>query len=127
MAKRLGELIKSLKAFIKKLQRSDEKTKKRWLFGTSTISVFLIIILWILYASLTMPAITGVPEERVQAQETSRGENFFTIFRRGLVKIRSDIKTGYGGAKETTLSISENIKNYIFQTREIIIDPGDDI
>ncbi len=66
------------KKFIKKIQNSDENIKKKWLIVSSTISIILVIGLWLVYMNWTL----NLPDKTVQKQESETG--FWQIFKTGL-------------------------------------------
>lgn len=124
MVKNLNDFFDNIKRLVKKLQRSDERTKKWWLFGTSAVSVSLIVLIWLLYTGFTMPAIAPPePEPQAQAQEKDK-VGFFGIFKIGLIRVYSDTVSSYESAKSWAKSSIEKTKEYFSQTREIIIEPN---
>ena len=71
-------LWQKLNKFIKKIQHSDEATKKRWLIVSSAIAMILVISLWLVYINWTIKAVG----DNVEKQELEPG--FWQIFKTGL-------------------------------------------
>ncbi len=73
-----------LNKFIEKIQNSDEATKKRWLIGTSVVSMVFIITLWLVYIGFIIKPIDG--------EEVSISTNeFWPIFKNGLIIAQVEI------------------------------------
>lgn len=87
-------MFKKLKVFLKKIQNSDEATKKRWLIGATAVSMILVIGLWTIYIN---SAIKFAPESAKNQEEPIIG--FWQIFKNGSMVILNSIK--------------ENVKNII--------------
>lgn len=79
-------MFEKLKAFLKKIQNSDENTRKRWLIGTTAISMVLVISLWLVYIQSTVKFISN----NIEDQESTIG--FWQIFKNGLVVILNSVK-----------------------------------
>ena len=70
--------------FIEKIQNSDEATKKRWLIGTSVVSMVFIIALWLVYIGFIIKPMDG------ERGSTSTDESW-PIFKSGLLIARAEI------------------------------------
>lgn len=86
-----------MRDFLKKLQTSDERTKRRWLIGSSAVMVLVVVILWLRYFSvLVQPA--GVPSD---PENTMQGFTFWQTFAAGFRVIlhgaAETIKNWFGG------------------------------
>ncbi len=95
--------------FIKKLQESDEKTKRRWLFLLSGISMFAVIFLWTKYFNSIVEHINA-PEQN--NQEVSQSFPFWQTF-----------KAGLGVVSETAGGIAHSLFNTITQPKSYDIKP----
>lgn len=68
----------NIRELLKKIQNSDEATKKRWLIGATAVSMVLIIGLWLVYIKFTVEPFTS------SAQERESVVRFWQIFKNGL-------------------------------------------
>lgn len=75
---------KKLKRKLEKIQDSDETTKKRWLIGTTTVAMILVIVLWLVYINWV---IKSANETEVKESSLS----FWQIFKNGLNIISKSI------------------------------------
>lgn len=48
---------------IRQIQRSDDKSKKRWVFFLSGVSALLVLVLWIIYLNISLPSLK--PSEEI--------------------------------------------------------------
>jgi len=74
-----------MKSFFKKIQQSEEKVKKRYLFIFSAIAMAIIIFLWIFY----LKTITSAP-----IKNQTFLKNFFVSLKQWLKVIFLKIKEG---------------------------------
>ncbi len=77
---------RKLKNLLSNIQNSDEKTKKRWLIGASTISIILVIGLWLIYINFTTKPLSG----NIDVKEPTVG--FWQIFKNGLTIVFQSVK-----------------------------------
>lgn len=93
--------VNALRKKIRELQRADLKTKRRWLFVTSAISMVCVVGLWILYLNLTLPRFGAPQAEATSTQaEASQGESFTDTFVRGFENIRNQFNTRWQVARD---------------------------
>lgn len=90
-----------MKKFIQKLQNSDEATKKRWLFGATSVTMIFVIALWSVYISYSVENLNTAAETK------ENGLSFSTVFSTGF-KILSEetitkLKTLIAGAEPLTI------------------------
>lgn len=100
----MGELAVKTHDFVKRLQRSDDKTKRRYVVGFSAGLMAVVIFLWLVYLNLTIPQ--AVPEATVAATTTTAaaapasaspaGPSFFGTLGRGAAIVWEDITKGFG-------------------------------
>jgi hypothetical protein len=81
-------MFKKLKNLLENIQNSDEATKKRWLIGVTSVSMVLIISLWLVYIKFTLESFTS------SAQEQKSVVGFWQIFKNGLTIVSQSIKEG---------------------------------
>ncbi len=79
-------MSKSLKNFIAELQELDEGSKKKWLFGLTTISVVIILLLWAMYLNVTVVA--------VDTRNAPTRVSNWNVFKTGLEVIGDKIEYG---------------------------------
>ncbi len=91
--------------FIKKLQESDEKIKRRWLFILSGVSMFAVVFLWTKYFNTIVGPINA-PEQK--NEEVSQSFPFWGTFRAGLGVV-SDTA---GGIAKSMFGIISQPKSY---------------
>lgn len=78
-------MFERLKNFLRRIQNSDEATKKKWLIGASAVSMILVVGLWLIYIQSTIKVITNQTEE-----ESVIG--FWQVLKNGLRVIFHSIK-----------------------------------
>lgn len=77
---------------IKQLQRAEDKIKKRWLIGLSASSAVIIILLWLGYANLAIPAVGGGAKAAGETAPADK-KSFFSTFSRGFEVVTDDLKS----------------------------------
>jgi len=107
------------KQFIRKLQRSDEKTKKQWFLGTTSVIMVLVLLLWVVYLNLTIPSVAGPviststpslafkPELKRENVEPS----IFETFAKGVSVIGNDLKQKYEVFSEAVTKSLNSLKS----------------
>lgn len=90
-------MFKSLKKYLKKIQNSDEATKKRWLIVSSAIAMVLVISLWLVYINWTIKSVG----DNVEKQNLEPG--FWQIFKTGL-KVAGE--SAWDGVKNSVSKIT---------------------
>ncbi|MDP1706396.1 MAG: hypothetical protein Q8L36_01075 [bacterium] len=100
---KIKEKIQRSKEFIRRLQRLEDKEKKRWLIGSTAIAMILFFSLWITYIDFVgLPTIAvktkiiATTTEPAVAQE----ESFIKIFQRGWKEISGQINNNITKTKE---------------------------
>jgi len=105
-------MLEKVKKYFIQIQKSDEKTRRHFIFVFSTISTLIVIIFWIMY--LTTYTIAPVDNNnfsatsslfKINASNTSTQnqttshftflKNFWETFKKGFYKISSDVKSGF--------------------------------
>jgi hypothetical protein len=93
-------VFKKIGEFIKKIQRSDDQTKKKWLVIFSGTGMLIIIVLWVAYLQITLPQTTATPESTSTEASApanagaDNGNSFFETLGRGWNNIWSGINNG---------------------------------
>lgn len=111
--------------FIKGVQRSDNRVKKRWLVFFSGIAMILVIALWITYLNITLPQSTGIPtgtSTEILAQPTIQkddGKTFFKTLGLGWNIVWDDIEQNINGIGNTVGNGWTKFKEQLNRTNEM--------
>lgn len=100
-------MLKNIAKFIKELQDSDEKRKRRWLFVLSALAISIVIVCWLIHLNKVIIGL-GAGAETANAQSSN---SFWQTFLVGLKIIGGQIKIAFLEAK-----------NIILKGREINIE-----
>ena len=119
------EILKTVydnsKKYIKGLQRSTEERKKRYLIGASSLTVIVILVIWVTFLKATLPQINppeaGAPSPEPQQQE----ESFWETFGRGFKNIYDGLSQKFSESKKEISRSLEDLKNQINKTNEITV------
>jgi hypothetical protein len=95
------------KDFIKKLQEKDEKTKRVYLVAASSVSMIVIILLWVLYLNFTVPTVgqgnatsTATPTTTIdyipRPAGNTAGNSFLDTLGRGFSNVSDGLVNGVG-------------------------------
>ena len=96
----MGETIIKTRDFIRRLQRSNEKTKRRYVYGASAALMIIVVALWLFYLNITLP--TAVPEIATSTAVTDvsanspAGQSFFGTLGRGAAIVWGEVAKGVG-------------------------------
>jgi hypothetical protein len=93
------------KDFIKKLQEKDEKTKRVYLAVASSVSMIVIVLLWILYLNFTVPMVgqgnatsTAAPTTTIdyipRPAGNASGNSFLNTLGRGFSNVSDGLVNG---------------------------------
>lgn len=100
-------MLKNLIKFIRELQVSDERRKKRWLFVLSAAAMILITICWLIYLNKVVLDLGA----KTEITATNSSSSFWRTFLLGLKILGEQAKT-----------IFREIKDIVFNGREIKIE-----
>lgn len=95
--------------FIEKLQNSDEGNKRRWMFILSSISMVIVVFVWLAYFNNLISDFS-----RQQPQETKNGGFTFS----------QTMKNGAAIVYETIAGWMKNFGEILGAPREYIINPN---
>lgn len=118
-------MVKKIGEFIKNIQHSDDRVKKRWLVIFSSIGMAFVIILWVLYLNVTLPPIQTTPiststEIVAPIQKESTEENsFFNTLGRGWSLIWDKVKNNLNNLQDSVLNGWDNFKNEMERTNNL--------
>ncbi len=94
-----------MKAFIQKIQNSDEGTKKFWLVVFSAVTMATVIGLWVVYVRVTIPSLTPTAQAETKIENRSEAPGFFSIFAAGVKIIYDKAQQVIGRKIATTNTI----------------------
>ena len=87
-------MFKIMNAFIQRIQQSDETTKRFWLVVFSAVTMVVVVGLWAVYAKITLPTTTPIPDVSAQIENTdAKAPGFFSIFAAGLKIIYDKVQS----------------------------------
>jgi len=84
--------------FIRKVRRSDDRTKRRWLAFFSSVIMILVVFLWIEYLGATLPRTNEVAESTstvpITAEKTDNGGSFLDTLSLGWSTLAGKVGSG---------------------------------
>lgn len=111
----MRHFFKKINLGLKRLQRSHDRTKKRWLVGLSAASLVIVIALRLLSLGGGLPQV-GVAPGSGGAPAAVSEESFIRTFSRGFEVVIGDIKTKLGGLAARLDSLN--------RSNEFIVSPN---
>ncbi len=105
------EIVEKTREGLRKVQRSDEKTKKFYLTVFSSLAMIVVVGLWFFYLDITLPQPVGgaaetIPENMSVIEEKS-GDSFFNTIARGAKNIFGDLKSQFEKIGESFSQVKE--------------------
>lgn len=101
--------VEKAKGRLKKIQRADEKTKKRYLVILSFLAMIVVVGLWFAYLQATLPqpapTAVGAPTEVGAAQENEN--SFFKTIGRGAKNIINNLENQFSELKDKFSRVKE--------------------
>lgn len=107
---------------IKELQKAPDRVKTRWLIGATTLSMTIVIGLWVVYLNATLPRISKTETENKGISESPKKESFFSTFNLGLNAVGEDFKEKFGILKNQLNQNAGDIKNKLEKNNEFSIE-----
>ncbi len=106
--------------YVRKLQRSDEAVKKRWLIGGAAATMVVLILLWVVYLNIVLPPVTQVQveEEIGPTALIYKKESPFSVFIRGAGVVTSRFGNFVSGAVDTLRDVIGG-REFSFEGKEI--------
>ncbi|MCL4399839.1 hypothetical protein M1506_01015 [Patescibacteria group bacterium] len=122
--------------FLAKIQNKDEKTRRKYLYLASSISMFLVIFLWIVYLDYAVPSVqsnvaSSTAETSTQnflpAANQSAGQNsFFDTLSNGFSNISGSTKNALGDAlnslKTSITGLFNNVRGELNKTNSFTLE-----
>ena len=120
-------VFKKFGEFIKKIQRSDDRTKNRWLVTLSGAGMLIIIVLWLGYLSVTLPQTPAAESTSTEpvAPLSATGEggsSFFETLGRGWDSIWSGIKSSFDDIGRAVSNNWLKLKDEMSRTNDINLE-----
>ncbi len=118
-------MSKALNTFNRKiedLRRAKDGVKKRWIIALTTISMTIIVGLWILYLNFALPQISK--ENKTASLSNSKPEtknSAVEVFNKGFKIISEDFQTKFDEIKKQMNSQTAYLKDRIEKTNEFSI------
>jgi hypothetical protein len=107
----LEKTIEKARGGLRKIQRTDLKTKKRYLAVLSSLAMIVIVGLWFFYLNLTLPepSVEEIEEVRNNAVaiKEEKGNSFFRTIGQGAKNIFEDLKNQLMKFKENLGQVKE--------------------
>jgi len=117
---------KSAELFLKKIQHSDDKTKKRWFLMISAISFVIVVSLWVVYLNSQIKSYS-VSEEEVEIPNIVQKDDSPSVtetFGKGFQNIKDELIDKFkkiGGDINNSFS---SLKVRVEETNEINVESG---
>ncbi len=122
MAVDLEKAIEATKRRLRRIQRADKKTKKRYLIGFSFIAMILVIGLWFFYLNLTLPKPQRSEVTFSPAVENKGSDSFFKTLGQGFKNIGQDLKQQFMKFKEEIVQGFDFVSKEIKRTKEFTLE-----
>jgi amino acid permease len=99
---------------IKELRRSDQKTKRYWLIGSTIVVMVVVVILWVVYLNFTIPKVTQDEDNsEVVSNIEKSSENNSILF-----TLNRGFKKTVSGVSSTFKKFSQKISELITKTKD---------
>jgi len=95
----------AIRTFIRKIRRSEETVKRRWVYVISGGLSLVVLFLWVGYLNIALPRLSLPPDvaaaEAAPAKSTEESESFFSVLGTGFRNITGNLKTGASSIGKT--------------------------
>lgn len=120
-------MLAAARQFVRSLQRSNDERKKRWLVGTSAITMALIVVLWLAYLNVIVPVL--IPRESigiaaVVAPNKEKDGSFLGILGRGFSVVSDSVKTGWGEVVGKVTPLYNSLLEQLEPTPTVLVPDG---
>lgn len=105
----MTEVIRKIRSFFADLQEKDEQSKKQWLIGLTSISMLIILALWIISLNSTLKTLTGPENEKIET-------GFSATLSQGMKIVAGEIG-------KVLSKFSDKVQSYISTTNSVTIQP----
>lgn len=111
--------FKNANEWLKKVQRESEAKKRRWLIFLSGIGMLFVVLLWLVYMNISIPAL-GKPAEKEAAAE--KQESFFEVLGKGFEVLGRNIGEQIAKTKEGVQNILKRADERINASNEFSVE-----
>mgnify|MGYP001568763818 CR=1 FL=1 len=116
---------KEAKLKLQKLRKRNDVQKKRWVVAVSSISLIVILMLWIVYLNLSLPSFKDKTVTREEHPQKTTEGGFFTTFRNGFAALSEGVQNSLKNfknplQKSNEFSFEKNGAQYTPPKPEII-------
>jgi|GEM_PF-1331712 hypothetical protein len=120
-------MFATARQFIRSLQRSNDERKKRWLVGTSAVTMALVVILWLGYLNVIVPVLSpreSIGIAAVVAPNTEKDGSLFATLGRGFSVVGESMKTSWDGMVGKVVPLYDSIRQRLEPTPTTLV-PGE--
>ena len=101
------------KDWIRKIQRSSDKTKRFWLVVLSGCAMTLVVFVWLVYITLTLPRLEGVEGKKEETAAEEEDAPFWEVLGKGVSIMTKQVWGEMRKTKEVLLNFKNTIQNTI--------------
>lgn len=120
--------------YILRIRNSDERAKRRFVAIASTISMLIVVLLWVVYLNLTLPTL-ATPKDATQTtgqESTGSGavavtpvdDSFFGVITRGARVIGGNITRQFTSITESAMNEFSKLGALATKKNEMVITPN---
>ncbi len=109
--------VNRVRQHVRRIQYSDDRTKRRWLAGITAVVMVMVVVLWVVYLNIAVPAIVG-SEVVVQAdtQKSDNGDDsLLTTFTRGVSVLVNQVGQAFSNMWQAIAGVVTSVKELSFE------------
>lgn len=118
--------------YIERIRNSNERTKKRFIIVASTLSMLVVVSLWVVYLNLTIPSLGGLAAPILSATSSditsesapAVNDSFFGVIIRGAKVIGGNITQQFVSLKENAVNEFTKIGGLAAKKNESVVVPS---
>ncbi|TSA44365.1 hypothetical protein D4R51_04005 [bacterium] len=123
----MREFFRKIGDFVKNIQRSDDRAKKRWLILFSGVLMFLVIVLWVAYLNVTLPRSSTIPTVTstvvfAPSEDSGTGSSFFKTLGLGWEMVWGSIRKNVKTIGDSVADGWAKFKEQLNRTNELNLD-----
>ncbi len=135
---------KKISDFISRIQKKDDKTRKKYLYLSSSVSMLIIVALWVAYLSTSVPLVQTAgdasstaqastsepvtPNYAVPDKAANNQNSFFDTLGKGLSNISNSTIDGLGNVagqiKDLAVNAWAGLENNLKKTNDFSVQKG---
>ena len=123
MSMDLNRLFGDARDRLRRVQRADAKTKKRYLIFGSAAAMILVVLLWFFYLSLTLPKVASTSPEAALPAQVEESDSFFQVLGRGARNLKDSLVREFENFKT---GVSQSVSSFVGrfkEAKEFTIEP----